>query len=420
MFGLAAMEIRSPELLDGSRNRLQSQHRYIRIGSHRNKSWYVSLRHNPLLLAWLLIRSAKAFGLWGLGVQNALNSCKLLCRGFAVLACQYLFRLLSNEILELPVSGHLSLKVHNGYKVFDLHRRVVTKIFSPKVTLDQISDEIDWARRVGTHSFAPTVRRWNVEDRWYEEDYVNGCVLPLTTRSVFLLTFHEAMPPQLAPIILAFSPREVKALEYAQGRHKLLLGIQSQLAEKRLDATKIQRVWNFSRVMIERVQRAGNCLIFLAFSHGDFSRQHTFITEHGPVHIDWEMGGYRTALYDLHDAFFKRLQSELVPPDVTLVLAQAISRLQLCLSQQASVSNVALISSLQEAEVYRWIYYVERICFFLGGSNDMSDQKLNKMLLSIDAFNSYEARLLERRDQTFSTESAREQLILDVTRGSNQ
>ena len=83
----------------------------------------------------------------------------------------------ADSVIELPVSGHLCLQVHNGHKVFDLRQKVTTKVFSPEINLRIVIRQINRARRVGVHPFAPTVRRWNVEERWYEEDYVNGSPL---------------------------------------------------------------------------------------------------------------------------------------------------------------------------------------------------------------------------------------------------
>lgn len=363
---------------------MQTQHRYVRIGSHGGKFRYFCLLQNPFLLTWLLYWYGKLFGFRGKGIRQTLGGLKRLFHAVISLCYYQLHSPNADSVIELPVSGHLCLRVHNGYKVFDLRRQKVVKIFSPNIDLAIVRREIERIRRVGTHGFAPTVRRWNVEERWYEEDCVNGYPTPL-----------ESLFPLLKSMMLAAPLQEVGALEYAQRRRQIVQGGRSKLSDERLDATKVDTIRSFVDVMINRLHSEGDRRIYLVFSHGDFSPRHVLTGDHGSVIVDWEMVGHRSALFDLYDAFFQRLWGGSTAPGMAAKVENAISQLQLHLALKMTADNSSLISSLDAAEVYRVIYYIECICLYVEAIKKMTQRGLDKILLMIDAYNCYEEILLD-------------------------
>ncbi|MEE9186937.1 MAG: hypothetical protein V3U10_02770, partial [Bacteroidota bacterium] len=153
---------------------MRSHFRYLRIGNHGKKNSYLCLEQNPLVLFWLLYWYGKPFVFRGKGVRKTLYGLRRLFYFIRKIVYYQLRSPDTDFILELPVFGHLCLQVHNGYKVFDLRRSVVVKLFSGDVELETVRREINQVRRVGLHDFAPSVRCWNVEERLYEEEYVNG------------------------------------------------------------------------------------------------------------------------------------------------------------------------------------------------------------------------------------------------------
>ena len=335
-------------------------------------------------------------GFRGQGLRRMLGDYKrLFCATIILLYYRYLFPPPADKVLALPVSGHLCLKVHSGYKIFDFRRSVVIKVFSPTSDPAKVQREIVWVRRVGAHRFAPTVHRWSVEERWYEEDYVNGFPAADSDWRKSLHTLQESVVPLVARMILAAPSQKVRALEYALDRSELVLGEQSILSDERLDATKVQRIRSFVQMMIERLRQEGDRPLSLVYSHGDFCPKHILTTKHGAVIIDWEAAGYRSALFDLYHAFFRRLWGgEGVAPGMAVAMEQAISELQLAL--QASDDNSSLCLSLDAAKVYRWIYYVERICLYVETRGKrMTERHVNKTLLFIDACNYYEEHLMD-------------------------
>ena len=82
-------------------------------------------------------------------------------------------------------------------------------------------------------------------------------------------------------------------------------------------------------------------------------------------------------------------------PAIAAEMEKAISQLQLRLAPKMTADNISMISSLDAAEVYRVIYYVECICLYVEAIKKMTQRGLDKILLMIDAYNCYEERLVD-------------------------
>jgi len=156
---------------------MKPQYRYVRIDRYGTKFRYFPLQQNPLSVAWLLYWYGEPLGFSRHGLRRALSDSKRLFEIIVTLLYYRLFAPCPDDVIVLPVSGDLSLKVQRGYKVFDLHRKVVVKVFRSEFDLAKIQQEIAWIQRVEAYGLAPTLRRWNDEERWYEEEYVNGYCL---------------------------------------------------------------------------------------------------------------------------------------------------------------------------------------------------------------------------------------------------
>ncbi len=377
---------------------MKPQYRYVRVGRHGTKPRFLSIQQNCLFLPWFLFWYGKPFGFRGQGFRRALGGCKSIGRVALTLFYYRLWSPNADSVIELPVFGQLCLKVQNGYKVFDLRRQVVVKVFSQEINPAIVRYEIEQVRRVGTHRFAPSVRRWNIEEGWYEEDYLNGYRLVRPNGTTFMHMLQESLIPLFARMILATPPQEVRVLEYAQGLGELIRGDQSERWEhRRLDGAKVATIRSFVEAISDRLRLSGDRLIALVCTHGDFAARHVITTENGPMIVDWETGRYRSALFDLYDFFFKQLRRGRPVPDMAVAMEQAISQLQECLALHASASSSSLLPSLHATEVYRWSYYIERVCSSLRGrSKPMTDSELDRIRQRVDAYKVYEAQLLSR------------------------
>ena len=374
---------------------MKTQYRYLHIGKYGKHYQYFNLDHHPLLLVWRLYWYGKSLGFRRRGVRRTLGDFKRL---LSISKTLFYFRRQmspSCDLLVLPVCGHVCLQVQHGYKVFDLRQQVIIKLFTPDIDLAFVEHEISSVRRVGVHSFAPTVSRWNEKERWYEEDYVNGYPVPEPEWTTFLHTFHESVPPIVARILAAFPLQEVRTSVYAAELNQRIQDILHSI--EYLDAAKLTQIRSFVHEMIDCL-RLEELSIYLGWSHGDFTQRHVLTTERGTMLIDWEWAAYRNALYDLYDALFKpyrrlrvRSANSYAAAGMTVVIEQAISQLRLRGDHYTSADRVSLIASLETIHVYRWIYYVEKLYLLLG--RELTNRRMDIILQFVSAFTHYEAHL---------------------------
>lgn len=113
------------------------------------------------------------------------------------------------------------------------------------------------------------------------------------------------------------------------------------------------------------------------------------------VLIDWESQKNRSVLYDIHDFFLTRLckkpaRSPKLPEEMDRAISELKDRLENFLWPKFS----ELFCSFSSPDLYRFIFYLERLCTGIG-RGDMREEKFNKYVLPvINAFTDYEQRLL--------------------------
>ncbi len=61
---------------------------------------------------------------------------------------------------------------------------------------------------------------------------------------------------------------------------------------------------------IDRLERTGGTPTFLVCSYGTVSPDHELTAKLKDVGIDWQAGGNRTVLFDLHDTFIRCLRRD--------------------------------------------------------------------------------------------------------------
>jgi hypothetical protein len=353
---------------------------FVRIFPLGKRAQYLCLDQGPLTLAHLLFRNGRPLHYRGSGLRPALGGYKRLLHAVLLLVYYRIFRPESGDLIRLPVTGQLCLHVRNGYKVFDFQRHAVTKIFLPEVCSTKVQNEIDWVKKIGVQELAPTVRNSDVKERWYEEDYVNGTTVAADD--------WQTLISLLAKLMLAFEPKEVSAWQYGLDRRNDIHG--STFCEGQFDSAKVTQMLTFVDRAIFELGSTKSTQICLVCSHGDFSASHALEDERGTIIIDWEAAAYRSALYDFYNTFFRRLRGS---PESS-VTPNTIDRSIALLVKQLSVSRhdqyAPLISSLESADLYRWIYYIEYIYSYVQ-KEKFEERHLNRILFFIGAFCRHEA-----------------------------
>src|SRR3990170_2441595 len=226
------------------------------------------------------------------------------------------------EMVQLPVYGHFGMHVHKGYKIFNLYSNTVTKIFDADVSRSSIMQEIERLKKVSQISFAPSLRKWDIDERWYQEDYILSNI-PTAHRSsdsdIFLKAFYREAIPYLNSLIL-FQPPQTKNLSrYLREIMEILE--KSEFSKEKLDLEEAVIFNNFIHTTVDRLNGVRNCTVHLVFSHGDFCPANFLNSKDGLKIIDWESTESRSLLFDFYSYFFYRHVSR------KLTVAQMVSEI---------------------------------------------------------------------------------------------
>jgi hypothetical protein len=303
---------------------------------------------------------------------------------------------------ELPIERQFCAPVHQGYKIFDLREGVVVKVFEHDVNPSIIANEIEQLQKVSKINFAPSIRRWSIEGRWYEEDYVSGSLSssyrPLDSTSL-LKQFYDDLAQHLHDLILFEKPITRNAIEYINDTIEILEV--SGFSRQESTVKEFNKIKSFIDSMAERFHLEGNYPVQLVFTHGDFCPANMLMTSSGIRVIDWEGAAIRSKLFDFYSYFFYRPACRKVP--VIQAAFEINEALPFFISSLAKKAPEISHDLLHLEKVYRWLYYIEQICVELKRSMTYTQLNLVDCILRyIDAFNLYEELIVGRLTKSSS------------------
>jgi hypothetical protein len=245
-----------------------------------------------------------------------------------------------------------------------------------------VSNEIESVRKASLLDFAPGILTSNSSERWYEEDFVDGRPFysnPRAETDVFFEIYHRDILPCLEKMILLQPPQIVEIQGYVSRLQSIVAVRKNSVAKE--NSQSIRSITGFIELMIARICQKSNRRIPLVFSHGDFSLVNILKTENGIKVIDWEGASNRNPLYDLYnyfltESYYKRTTKSLLPE-----ISEAIRSLH----SRVVTKSPEVASSLGSfSDVYRWLYYLERVCMLL--ERDLNAKILEVVSRSIEVF----------------------------------
>ena len=291
------------------------------------------------------------------------------------------------EIINLPIYGNICLSIHQGYKIFNFKKGSVIKIFDRNLPADIVATEIKGVREAGHLDFSPDIVDWNMKDRWFEEELVEGSMgyaILNSNPNALMSVFRREIIPLLENMILLKKPVYTLLCERVDSCLSII-NKGNRLSAPGLDAQKVNSIKKGIGKITESLRKEDNQKICLIFSHGDFSFKNVMITKKRTMVIDWEGVAFRSVLFDLYNWFFTELyyhngSSNLVPE-----ISEAISIFKKHLNDKAP-DIVQSLSSM--ASAYRFLFYLERMTMLL--QRNLSDKLLDITLSSYMVFMEYE------------------------------
>ena len=282
--------------------------------------------------------------------------------------------------------GHMGLKVHRGYKIFDFKRNVVARIIDPDVAPTVVQDELTGVKNAAELEFAPNIYKWDEKQRWYEEDYIIGEKRAISDKSstdILFRLFDKEIKSCLESMLRLKSILRVETRGYLSQILEILED--TRLLDSGLNKSKIEKIKSFLSSNIKRLIEESSTETFIAFSHGDFSLVNILSTDSGIKVIDWEGAKYRGLLND----FFNFFMTEIYYDRSGIGIAEKVNALGNNILQVLEINSTPSKDQyLRSLHYYRRLYYVERVSTLL--QRDITDKSLDVITKSIDIFNRFE------------------------------
>jgi thiamine kinase-like enzyme len=181
-------------------------------------------------------------------------------------------------------------------------------------------------------------------------------------------------------MIFCESLQVMNSAEYVNNIMDIFSG---RLLENGLDMSEVRPIKDFMHAVADALCDAGDLRIHLAMSHGDFDHCPVLRTKQGVKVIDWEYLAHRSILFDLYNYFIVRLFWRHTVPNLVSEIESALASLQ----ARLALKTPEVAETLRPlAQVYRWLYYVERIC----SGMEIRGRDVESMRRWMEAFNGYE------------------------------
>ncbi len=373
---------------------------------HEQQKRYFCIQQNPAVLAWVLffkkntIRPAIRISLkkWSLRwiISEIRRHYYIFRTNISIFTdfVRYKYSIENNNpLVELPIYGQICVPVHKGFKIFNLQRGTVIKIFKQDVNKSAIVNEVEHLKNVSRIDFASSIKRWDFDQRWYEEDFISGSLDNSSKgrdSTTLLKKFYRDIVPCLESLIIYKSLITKNVIEYI-GDILNLFEV-NKLPSRKIDIQKVNKIRNFINSMVERLQYEGNLSAFLVFTHGDFCPANILNTRHKVRVLDWESTMYRSALFDFYSYFFYRPVHQGLP--VKKLVSEINEALPFYMSRLSLNAPDLYKNLLYLEKVYRWLYYIERVCMLVERERTDTKFDIMKIILGfIDAFDQYEELL---------------------------
>ncbi|MDQ7788259.1 MAG: phosphotransferase [Thermodesulfovibrionales bacterium] len=391
------------------------EYKYVKINDR-----YYCLQQNPVILAWIVFLKKSTLDIvyrpYPRKIAHKIpfllqRKWRAFRHNFFVYLALIRYKYIQNiskSALTLPLYGQMCKAAHQGYKIFDFRRNVVIKVFGPNIDKKSVIKEIDILKIVSQMDFAPSLRKWDIEKQWYEEDYIEGYLdvdhsyKPADDSITVRDKFCHFITPCIEKLIFLQAPMTVNIKKYLNDITDVVEN--SSIFQQdfvKINNKEIPEINKFFRATIEQLRAERNCPVYLVFTHGDFCSANIINTKDTIKILDWEHAAYRSALFDFYSYFFYRpYRNKISVHDLVLEINEAfpffISKLSLK-SREISES----ISSL--GSIYRLLYYIERINMLLERAmTDTNLDVMGKISIYIDVYRKYEEFLAQGYPEAYT------------------
>jgi hypothetical protein len=290
------------------------------------------------------------------------------------------------KALDLPLYGQLCIPVHGGYKIFNVFERKVSKIFLKDFKAKYMNSELEQLKLSAKLNCSPKIIQIDPEQRFYQEEYLKSVISfpKLYVQKNDTQGFATYIVPLLKEIMFHNSPVKENLNEYIN--MKL-----SELKYERYETEhpeQVLKIKEYVSDIIDFLKKNKKFQIYTTLSHGDFSIKNMIITQSGTKLIDWEFLMNRSILHDFFNFYFSFLRKASSRRDLIDELNNSFKLIY----NKFDLDSYNHNQNFNEFfEIYRFVYYFERICsLFKFRTLLHPSKKIRNIYRNIDTFKSFE------------------------------
>jgi hypothetical protein len=235
---------------------------------------------------------------------------------------------------------------------FDVSRKVVIRVFDSELDPQAVLGHIRRMRKVSHLAFAPDIHRWDQKAGWVEMALMPGtCGWTLTPDEPgkAKLIYDSFIAPILTELAMLDEPVRCTVRDRVQNAAVDWTAMQDD---------RLSSVRRFYESVVEKLRPIANRQVWVTFSHGDFSPHNMIKTPDGVAVIDWEDSGHQCLLHDLYNHFYTTMHHS-----GCLDLRDQIDAAIAAMARDLASLGSPLAEALdQDAEIYRHLFYIERLC----------------------------------------------------------
>ena len=286
----------------------------------------------------------------------------------------------------LPAFGHIAMRVHRGYKVFDFRRSEVTKVFDERVSMQESEAEIAACEMASAVTAAPRYLRSDTGAAWYTEEYISGTHATdiVSPRSSDYLAHYQDVETCLIELARCQAPVAVDASTHiARLADESYRERWTELGERSDDVHRITAYMGGLRTWL--LDNTGSGSLQLILTHGDFSLVNAISTKEELRIVDWEGIGLGSLFSDLFNFMFAEHFYGRTSPDFSTEVETVLGKFRdTVLSQCPELSDAASLPVL----LVRRMYYLERLRLLLD--REVSTNLLDVLCKSASMFSGFD------------------------------
>lgn len=265
------------------------------------------------------------------------------------------------EIINVPYDGHILIKTSNGYKIFNLKKKIVATHYKSDIKNDIFINIIKNLGIIEEFAISPKIKAVDYHNKCVYEEYIN-----LYKSKIFYPIkpyFYNIILPTWEKNIKIYPSRRVSLTEYVVIQKSFILNRIEYLEKERYDKEIIVGIRGFVEKLSKKILLEHNqTCIYLTLSHGDFHAWNVLIGNKEAILIDWDTLKERSLYHDLFYIFIHNIfgKDNVNYNEFLLELDKCISMSGSKFQNGYKDDHLTHYTSLDK-DLYRMLFYLEYI-----------------------------------------------------------